>query len=200
MTQPVVYMIAGPNGAGKTTLAMKLLPEFLSVYEFVNADEIARGLNPLNRDDQAMAAGRLMLGRIDDLIQQQKSFSFESTGSEKKFFDKLQQAKKVNYIVRLIYLWLPTPEFAKERVKLRVSQGGHSIPEDTVERRYERSLSNLIPLYLPIADHAVVFDSTFPFTGKPDIIAEKFENNVRKFKPNIWSMIESSAKEVDRDC
>ncbi len=93
MTQPILYMIAGPNGAGKTTAALKLLPQFLSVYEFVNADEIARGLNPLNPQGQVISAGRLLLQRMDDLIASGKSFAFESTGASHIFAEKLQQAR-----------------------------------------------------------------------------------------------------------
>ena len=74
-----VIVIGGPNGAGKTTAAADLLPRHLHISEFVNADEIARGLSPFNPDGTAVAAGRLMLDRIRYLIEANKSFSFETT-------------------------------------------------------------------------------------------------------------------------
>ena len=72
-------MLAGPNGAGKTTAASILLPKMLHIWEFVNADEIARGLSPFNPAEAAVAAARLMIERIHILIQEGKSFGFETT-------------------------------------------------------------------------------------------------------------------------
>ena len=199
MTQPNLYMVAGPNGTGKTTSAMKLLPNNLSIYEFVNADEIARGLNPLNRDGQAIPAGRLMLERIDDLIKTKKNFAFETTGSSKIFAEKLKHAKAEGYFVGLVYLWLPSADMAKERVRLRTIQGGHNIPVEIIERRYNRGLSNLINLYIPIVDHVVVFDSTMPLTEVPEIIAEKSNNKWHISKTAVWEQIVRTAKEDEHD-
>ena len=97
MTKPVIYMIAGPNGAGKTTLAYTLLPKFLAMHEFVNADEIARGLSPFNSQSQSVPAGGLMLARMDDLISKKASFAFETTGAGHIYLDKLIQAKRQGY-------------------------------------------------------------------------------------------------------
>jgi len=193
MTQPVVYMIAGPNGAGKTTAAMKLLPDFLSIHEFVNADEMARGLNPLNPDGQGVAAGRLMLQRIDNLIAEGKSFAFETTGASHVFADKLKQAKEQGYRLGLVYLWLPNAAFANKRVQFRVVQGGHHIPEDTVERRYSRGLYNLVNSYLPLVDQASIIDSTSPVTNEAEIIAQKNDTIWQIMKPDSWDAILKSA-------
>ena len=149
MTQPTVYMIAGPNGAGKTTAALKILPNFLSIHEFVNADEIARGLNPLNPDGQAVAAGRLMLGRMDGLIDSGKNFAFETTGASHVFAEKLKCAKEVGYRV------------------------GRDIPSETIERRYGRGLKNLINVYLPLADEVNIIASISPVTAEIEFIAQK---------------------------
>ena len=119
-------MIAGPNGAGKTTTAMRLLPEFLSINRFVNADEIARGLNPLDPAGQAMAAGRIMLDLMKQLIARRESFAFETTGASRSFIRLLGQAKDLGYDLRLIFLWLPNAELAVERVASRVMQGKSS--------------------------------------------------------------------------
>jgi predicted ABC-type ATPase len=179
-------MIAGPNGAGKTTLALRTMPEFFSVHEFVNADEIARGLNPFNPDGQAVMAGRLMLKRIDDLIASRTSFSFETTGASRGFASKLEQAKATGYKIGLFYVWLPDARAAKDRVRLRVSQGGHNIPEDTIERRYTRSVRNLIDLYLPLADEADIYNGAAAKVSKKRVIADKKGEDFRVYLPKIW--------------
>jgi len=192
MAQPVVYMIAGPNGAGKTTAAMTLLPNFLNVNEFVNADGIAGGLNPLNPNNEAIAAGRLMLKRIDDLIAAKKSFAFETTGASLVFVKKLKQAKNMGYLSGLVYLWLPLVEFAIDRVKIRVAQGGHSVPEDVIKRRYQRGLKNIWDCYLPLVDHASFFDNTLP-SAYLRAIAEKRDGQLKIYRPDIWKTMERSA-------
>ena len=78
-----MYIIAGPNGAGKTTLSYTILPEIFDCDEFVNADEIAKGISPLNPEKAGIRAGRLMLQRIKELLNQGESFAFETTLSTK---------------------------------------------------------------------------------------------------------------------
>ena len=199
MTQPTVYMIAGPNGAGKTTAALKILPNFLSIHEFVNADEIARGLNPLNPDGQAVAAGRLMLGRMDGLISSGKSFAFETTGASHVFAEKLKRAKEAGYRVGLIYLWLPSAELSKIRVRLRVEQGGHDIPTETIERRYGRGLKNLINVYLPLADEVNIITSISPVTAEIEFIAQKQGANWIIYRPVEWAVIQRYEKGREND-
>ncbi len=198
MTQPVIYMIAGPNGAGKTTAALKLLPDFLSVHEFVNADEIAHGLNPLAPDSQAVAAGKLMLRRIGDLIDAKKSFAFETTGASRVFVETLKHAKERGYQLGLIYLWLPSAEFATQRVRLRVAQGGHHIPEATIKRRYSRSIRNLVTIYFPIMDTITISDNTSPAIRSRKLIASKRDGKwtIIHNKKNIWNDIQAKAGEA----
>jgi predicted ABC-type ATPase len=193
MTQPVVYMIAGPNGAGKTTLALRTLSEFFSIHEFVNADEIARGLNPLNPDGQAVTAGRIMLNRIDSLIAARTSFSFETTGASRGFADKIKQAKAAGYLFGLFYVWLSDAKMAKSRVRLRVSQGGHNIPEATIERRYGRSIDNLVRLYLPLADKADIYNGEAAREIKIRAIAQKRNEKIVVHQPELWHNILSGA-------
>jgi predicted ABC-type ATPase len=195
---PDLFMIAGPNGAGKTTAAMRLLPDFLSVFEFVNADEIARGLNPLNAADQSLAAGRLMLERMDNLIEAKKSFAFETTGASHVFAHKMEKAKKKGYRLGLLYLWLPNVDMAIKRVENRVRLGGNDIPAEDIERRYGRSLKNLLKLYLPLVHEANIYDSTKP-TAKPQLIAGKVGDRWQIVLPELWAMIEHEAKEAEHD-
>ncbi len=140
---PDLYIIAGPNGAGKTTAAQIIFPEMLNVIEFVNADEIARGLSPFNWEGVAFEAGRIMIKRIQQLLDEHKTFALETTLSSKNYLRLIANAKQSGYKVVLIFLWLNHFDISKQRVKKRVFEGGHNIPEDIIERRYNRGLKNL---------------------------------------------------------
>lgn len=155
-----LYIIAGCNGAGKTTASYTMLPELLHCHEFVNADEIARGLSPFNPDSMAIEAGRLMLRRINDLLEEGSDFAFETTLSTKTYQKFVERAQQQGYFVSLLYFWLPSPEQAIERVAKRVSLGGHNIPVNTICRRYESSMRNLTKLYMPICDYWVIYDNS----------------------------------------
>lgn len=149
---PNLYILAGPNGAGKTTTAFTLLPNFLDCREFVNADEIARGISPFNVETVAFEAGRVMLQRIDHLLNEQVDFALETTLSTRSYVQLIRRAKAVGYQVNLFFVYLSSPELAIERVQQRVRSGGHSIPADVIVRRYKRGLANLFQLYLPNCD------------------------------------------------
>jgi predicted ABC-type ATPase len=157
---PSLYVIGGANGSGKTTLALTLLPRFLQVFEYVNADAIASGLSPLNPESMAMQSGRLMLERLQTLAEAGVDFAFETTLAARTFAQFLDGCKTRGYTINLIYLWLPSADLAVERVAKRVASGGHNIPIEVVRRRYERGLKNLTELYLPIADGWMIFDNS----------------------------------------
>ncbi len=152
-------MIAGPNGSGKTTNA-KALVDFLKLDEFINADEIARGLAPLNPESVAIAASRLMILRFRELLNAKKSFAFETTAAARNFLKYLIQAKDQGYEFNLLFLWLPNPEQAIKRVAQRVLQNGHHVPEEYIRRRYYAGIKNLLKIYLPLADSALVLDNS----------------------------------------
>ena len=165
-----LYIIAGCNGAGKTTASFSILPKILDCKEFVNADEIAKGISPFQPEKVAFEAGRIMLSRIDELFKNQESFAFETTLATKSYKQKIKFAKANNYYTSLLFFWLKTPELAKERVKVRVKEGGHNIPLDVIERRYKNGIKNLFNIYLDIVDQAIIFDNS---EGKHILIAEK---------------------------
>jgi len=165
-----VYLIGGPNGSGKTTVAKKLLPNFLGVIEYVNADEIAAGLSPFNPESVAIQAGRLMLERLVTLKCQGIDFAFESTLAARYFARFLRDCQSSGYRLNLIYFWLQSPELALERVHRRVASGGHNIPEDVVRRRYERGRINLMQLYLPLCDTWVIYNNS---GDEPHLVAER---------------------------
>jgi len=155
-----LYIIAGCNGAGKTTASFNILPSILDCKEFVNADEIARGLSPFQPEKVALEAGRIMLQRIDELLETDKDFAFETTLATRSFRNTVLKAKERGYIVTLLFFWLESQELAIERVKTRVSEGGHNIPEETIRRRYLAGLKNLFEIYIPICDRTFVFNNS----------------------------------------
>jgi len=165
-----VIMLGGPNGAGKTTAAASLLPGALGIHEFVNADEIARGLSPFNPEGAAVAAGRLMIERIRALAQTGVSFAFETTCAGRGHARLLQTCRAAGYRLNLVFLWLPSPEAALARVARRVREGGHLIPDDVVVRRYGAGLRNMRWLYLPMMDGALIYDNS---DRKQILIAER---------------------------
>jgi predicted ABC-type ATPase len=170
---PNLYIIAGCNGAGKTTASFTVLPEMLNCDEFINADEIARGLSPFNPDKAAIDAGRLMLSKIDKLISNNKDFAFETTLATRSYSNKIQKAKRNGYTVTLVFFWLDSVDLAIERVKTRVLEGGHDIPKVVITRRYYSGLSNLFNIYIPICDYWMIFNNS----GSPSIlIAEGYSN------------------------
>nr|QJR98341.1 hypothetical protein Muribac2_690 [uncultured Muribaculaceae bacterium] len=160
MDSPKLYIVAGCNGAGKTTASLTVLPEIFSCQEFVNADEIAKGLNPLNPESMAMEAGRLMLRRIDTLLKQRVNFSIETTLATKSYRNLILKAKEMGYEVTLVFFWLPTVEMAIDRVAQRVATGGHNIPDDVIRRRYSAGIMNLFKIFLPIVDKWWIYDNT----------------------------------------
>lgn len=166
---PDIYVIGGCNGAGKTTAAMQVLPNFLNVLEYVNADEIAAGLSPFNPESVAIQAGRLMLERLEALSNAGADFAFETTLASRNYVRFLRKRKTQGYTVNLIYFWLQSPELAIARVRRRVESGGHNIPEEVIRRRYERGIKNFVNLYLPLCDIWAVYDNS---KAIPQLIAE----------------------------
>jgi predicted ABC-type ATPase len=165
-----LYIIAGCNGAGKTTASFTILPEILNCKEFVNADEIAKGLSPFQPEKVSFEAGRIMLHRINDLLENNLNFAFETTLATKSYKNKILQAQQKNYNVTLLFFWLQNVDLAIERVRTRVLEGGHNIETEVIKRRYQNGIKNLFEMYIPIVDEVMVFDNS---EGKHDLIAEK---------------------------
>jgi predicted ABC-type ATPase len=184
MEEKKLYIISGCNGAGKTTASFNILPELLNYKEFVNADEIARGLSPFQAEKVSIEAGRLMLKRIDELINSNQDFSFETTLSSKSFLNTIERAKSKGYYTTLIFFWLESVELAKFRVLKRVSEGGHNIEPEVIERRYKAGIKNLFNFYSSKVDSLLIYDNS---TIESELIAEKeIENdfivhNLQKF-------------------
>ena len=153
---PTLVLLAGPNGAGKTTFINRFLRQRAEAFRFVNPDEVARGLagEGAARD---LAAGRLVLERLDALFVERADVVLETTLATRSHAPRLRRFKAAGYRVELIYLRPPSADFSVARVARRVAQGGHGIPEDTLRRRFALSLDYLETTYKPLADSWKVY-------------------------------------------
>lgn len=183
-----LYIIAGPNGAGKTTAAYNLLPTILNCPNFVNADEIARGLSPFNPESVSFSAGRIMLARIDELLQKKEDFAIETTLATRSYVQLIRRAHSLGYRVHLIFFFLENEEQAIQRVAQRVSNGGHSIPEEDIRRRFKRGVYNLIHLYIPICDSALVYNN---IQTPALLVARKNDllEDVQLLEQEMWNLL-----------
>lgn len=190
---PNLYIISGCNGAGKTTASYNILPEILNCKEFVNADEIAKGLSPFQPEKVSLEAGRIMLERIDDLLRTKADFAFETTLSTRSYVNTIKRAKENGYEVTLLYFWLNSQELAIERVKERVREGGHNIPEQVIRRRYNKGIKNLTNLFIPVVDNWMIIDNS----ENPFLTVAEGQQGVEKMihDKNVWNRIIEIANE-----
>lgn len=189
-----IYIIAGPNGAGKTTLATEYLPKYIECREFLNADLIAAGLSPFSPALQNFRASELMVERMQNLLEKRQSFAFETTLAARSYTKKIPQWRAMGYCVKLIFIWVPTVGLAIDRVANRVKQGGHDVPQQTIERRYRMGLLNFRHLYCPIVDEwMVVNGSEFP----PTEIARKEDEIFKVIKPKEWRHFEQQLQHLE---
>lgn len=156
---PTVHIVAGPNGAGKTTFALDYLKREEGILDFVNADMIASGISPLDPESVQVTAGKIFLDILEEKIVRRKSFAFETTLSGGNYLKKVCKWKACGWRVVLHFLWIPSADFSKLRVRERVLQGGHGIPEEAIERRYLRTLKNL-GRYSEVCDYVVCYDNS----------------------------------------
>lgn len=186
---PTIYLIAGCNGAGKTTFAKEFLPTEVKCLRFLNADEIARGLSPLDPAAGAVKAARLLLTEVRDAIRSGQSFGLETTLSGLSYVRLLVNARDQAYVVKLYYLWLPSAAVAVRRVRERVRKGGHSVPAADIRRRYARSLRNLVRRYLPLADEWTIFDNS---GREPRLVADGACGHARVMDATLYHRIQLS--------
>lgn len=189
MKEKILYIIAGCNGAGKTTASYTILPEILDCKEFVNADNIAAGLSPFQPEKVAFEAGRIMLERIEFLLKQNESFAVETTLATRIYKNKFENAISDGYNIKLLFFWLPTVEMAINRVAIRVSEGGHNIPNDVIERRYLRGIENLFKIYIPLCNEWAVFDNS---DGEPLKIAQGIKSEIVIIHPENWNLFKAN--------
>lgn len=185
---PELYIISGCNGSGKTTTAKQILPYFLDIYEYVNADEIAVGLSPFRPESVSLQAGKLMIKRLNELLNRQINFAFETTLSGLSYIRFIKKCQNQNYQINLIYFWLKGPQLAIARVNQRVVSGGHNIPRDVIIRRYHRGQKNLIESYLPLCDTWIMFDNSKTVTELVATYTSKQQTTI--YQPEIFNKIQ----------
>jgi predicted ABC-type ATPase len=183
---PTLYIIAGPNGAGKTTFAREFLPNYAECKNFINADLIAQGVAPFSPEAAAFRAGRLMLEEIDLHAKRSESFGFETTLSGRSYLSLIRDLKKRGYKVHLFFLWIPTVALALRRVRARVLEGGHDVPEDVVRRRFDRSIRNFLVCYRPLGDSSMLFDNS---GATPAILAFEKQGSLRIMNRQLYDML-----------
>ena len=184
--RPNLYIIAGPNGAGKTTFARKFLPDYVKCLEFVNVDLIANGISPFDPERAALRAGRIMLEQIHSLAKRGLDFGFETTLSGKTYVRLLQGMKKEGFLIHIFFLWISDVELALERIRLRVRNGGHHIPEVIVRRRFGRSLPNFLRVYKPLADSWTISDNS---GDVPKLIAIEEAGKIEILDPDLFNIL-----------
>jgi predicted ABC-type ATPase len=190
--RPSVVVLAGPNGAGKSTAAPALLRGTLAVTEFVNADMIARGLSGFQPEKVALTAGRIMWRRLEELARQRARFAFETTLAGKRFAPWLERLGHEGFQVHIVFLWLPSPELAIARVADRVRTGGHSVPEETIRRRYRSGLANFFGHYQAVATTWRFYDNTDHRGAR--LIASGKRDQVTTIKdPGLWARIKGGS-------
>ena len=183
---PSIYVIAGPNGVGKTTFAREFLPNYANCRNFINADLIAQGMAPFSPETAAFRAGKLMLTEIDLLAQRRADFGFETTLSGRSYLRLIGRLKNQGYAVHFFFLWLSSVDLALSRIKGRVSEGGHDVPEADVRRRFDRSIKNFLVLYRALADSWFLFDNSL---RTPSVIALEEQGRLRIMKPDAYDTL-----------
>ena len=159
---PTIYVIAGPNGVGKTTFADKYLPDEAKQLEFVNADLIARGLSPYDPDVVAMDAGRIAIGHIRQLVADKIGFAWETTMSGRSAAGWLREAKAAGFTLKCYFIWVRQPEITLTRIRQRVVEGGHNIPEAVSRRRFFKTIENFFQIYRPVFDAWKLYENDLP--------------------------------------
>jgi len=182
---PNAYIIAGPNGAGKTTFAREFLPLYADCRHFINADLIAQGMSPFSPEAAAMRAGRLTLGEIERRRLNHDDFGFETTLSGRGCLNMIRRLKESGYHIHFFYLWVPL-HLALSRIRDRVLDGGHNVPEADVRRRYRRSLRSFL------SDHRPLANSWTPFNNSeqaPVVIASERYGELRIIQPETYGKL-----------
>ncbi len=184
---PQLLVLAGPNGAGKSTVAPAFI-QMLGVGEFVNVDEIAKGLSAFHPESVALQAGQLAIERMNQLGQARTSFAIETTLAARTYVGMIKRLRAEGYRVILVYVWLSSAELAIQRVSDRVRAGGHHIEDDVVRRRYQAGLDNLFDLYIPQVDKWIVCDGS-SVKGALVIASGCFDTIQSVVHPVVWEVL-----------
>ena len=194
----LLYIIAGANGSGKSTLSEVLLKE--KNLEFLNADEIAKEIAPDAINSVLISAGKIYFQRLNEYFMNNKSFAVESTLSGNNIVRIINKARKQNYKIILVYSFLQNCTTCIERVKKRVENGGHNVPEEDIIRRYYKSVVKFWDEYRLIVDEWTMFYNGYEYA--PVIVSFGTKDNfdiINKEMQNNFNSILKLAKEEIND-
>lgn len=198
-SQKLLYIIAGANGTGKSTLAEVLLKE--KNLDFLNADEIAKEISPNAIDKVPISAGKIYFKRLEQYYINNRSFAVESTLSGNNIIRIIERAKKQNYRIILIYSYLQNCTTCIERVKKRVENGGHNVPEEDIIRRYYKSIINFWTKYKNIADEWTLFYNGYDYA--PSIVSfgqkEKYDIINKELQNKFESIFKFAKEKIDNN-
>ena len=184
--KPTCYVIAGPNGAGKTTFAMDYLPAIAGCNNYINADMIAYGISPLDSVAVQLEAGRIFLNEVYKNIEKRVDFAFETTLAGRSYIKLLKKLREDGWNIVLFFLWIPDADFSKDRVRQRVEEGGHDIPDEAIYRRYPRIMNNLLNVYIPLCDKITCYNNSNP---EPVLIFEQDKKGTNIADKEIYNEI-----------
>lgn len=160
-----MYIISGCNGSGKTTASYTILPELLNCSQFINSDEFAKSLSPFDPAAASVTASRYLVMKFNYLVNRKTDFGVETTLATRTLLNMIKGAQSEGYKITILYLWLNDVEIAINRVKHRVNNGGHDIPEDVIRRRFTKGLEYFFKDYIPVCDKWLLADnSQTPFS------------------------------------
>jgi len=180
-----LIVLAGGNGAGKSTFFEQVLKP--SGLLFVNADQIAKTLNPGNPENWSYEAATVATKIREELLLQGTSFCFETVFSHPSKVDFIADAITKGYHVTLIYIHLINPSLNSARVEQRVHEGGHGVPEEKIHSRIIRTMEN-VKAALPLVSEALIFDNSSkddPFKHIASVKKGKFSFKVKPIPPWI---------------
>jgi predicted ABC-type ATPase len=181
MKLKTLTVIAGANGSGKTTFALEYIK--IKQIKFINADEIAKALDPNDITAKKISAGKEFFARFSEYITDEKSFALESTLSGRYLEKLLRLAKQNGYSITIVYLFVESPQVSIDRIKIRVLNGGHFVPDEDVKRRFYRSKKLFWQKYRLLADGWFVYYNTDDTFEK---IAEQKNDKIEIYDSAKW--------------
>jgi predicted ABC-type ATPase len=164
----LLTVVAGPNGSGKSTLTSSV--SFAGSNLLIDPDAIARRVNPDQAARAAIAAAREAILLCRAALSAKHTFVLETTLAGHGAMTVMREAKAAGYRTAVVYVALGDPELHIERVRLRVSRGGHDIPDRDIRRRHARSLDRA-PAAIRLADEVVVLDNSGVYPVRKLLIA-----------------------------
>ncbi len=188
---PTCWIIAGVNGAGKTTFALNYLPKIADCERFINADLIAAGLSPLAPERELVAASRIFLHEMATRIERRENFAFETTLAGRGYLKLIDRLHAQGWQVELLYFALPSVEMSIQRVAERVAHGGHNIPLAALQRRFSRSLFNLLAEYRQRVDSCLCFMNN---GNEPELVFEQRADQCHVIHADFYQLLIQEAK------